>query len=153
MDGVRKLQAVVVIAATNRPDLIDAALLRPGRFDRLIYVGLPNESARLEILVLHTARMPLANDVSLHQLAADTAGYSGAELAAICREAAQTALYERLDSVQVAGAHFASALTVIRPRTSPGMLAFFERFSVAAAPIAAAGDSCEKARCQSSEGR
>lgn len=74
---------------------------RAGRFDRLIYVGLPNESARLEILVLHTARMPLANDVSLHQLAADTAGYSGAELAAICREAAQTALYERLDSVQV----------------------------------------------------
>lgn len=64
-------------------------------------MGLPDEDARVEILRLHTARMPLAPDVSLQELAIDTAGYSGAELAALCREAAQTALYERLDSIQV----------------------------------------------------
>ena len=82
MDGIQPLRAVLVVAATNRPDLIDAALLRPGRFDRLIHVGLPDETGRAQILAIHTRAMPLAPDVSLGELAAETAGYSGAELAA-----------------------------------------------------------------------
>jgi len=128
MDGVRRLQSVVVVAATNRPDLIDAALLRPGRFDRLIYVGLPTLSSRGEILRVHTSRMPLAPDVSLAKLAESTDGYSGAELAALCREAAQAALHETLESLQVTGSHFAAALATVRPRTSPETIAFFERY-------------------------
>jgi len=75
-------QAVLVVAATNRPDLVDAALLRPGRFDRLVHVTLPDATARAQILHIHTRRMPLAPDVALAALAERSDGYSGAELAA-----------------------------------------------------------------------
>jgi len=133
MDGVRLLKSVVVIAATNRPDLIDPALLRPGRFDRLIYVGLPDEDARREILALHTKKMPLGADVSLAELAKATAGYSGAELAAVARESAQLALHEHLDTLEVGGRHFRAALDAVRPRTSAETTAFFQRYVAAAA--------------------
>ena len=75
-------QAVLVVAATNRPDVVDAALLRPGRFDRLVHVTLPDAAARAQILHIHTRRMPLAPDVALAALAERSDGYSGAELAA-----------------------------------------------------------------------
>ncbi|MGC9097128.1 MAG: ATP-binding protein, partial [Infirmifilum sp.] len=80
MDGLERLEGVVVIAATNRPDIIDPALLRPGRFDRLIYVPPPDEKARLEIFKVHTKRMPLAEDVDLAELAKRTEGYTGADI-------------------------------------------------------------------------
>jgi transitional endoplasmic reticulum ATPase len=87
MDGLESLQNVMVIAATNRPDILDPAMLRPGRFDRLIYVPAPDEDSRLEILKIYTKDMPLADDVDLNSLARETKGYSGADIASLCREA------------------------------------------------------------------
>jgi len=86
----------VVIAATNRPDILDPALLRPGRFDRLIYVPPPDKQARLEILKVHTRNVPLAEDVILEELAERTEGYTGADLAALVREATLRALREAM---------------------------------------------------------
>jgi transitional endoplasmic reticulum ATPase len=92
MDGIVPLSKVVVIAATNRPDILDPALLRPGRFDRLIYVPPPDKKARLEILKVHTASVPLSSDVNLEVLAEKTEGYTGADLEALVREATMIAL-------------------------------------------------------------
>src|SRR3989449_1092226 len=87
MDGIESLVNVVVIGASNRPDMIDPAILRPGRFDRLIYVPAPDGATRLQILKIHARNMPLAQDVDLDQIASQAAGYSGADLEAVCREA------------------------------------------------------------------
>ncbi|MEM3680370.1 MAG: AAA family ATPase, partial [Metallosphaera sp.] len=92
MDGIVPLSKVVVIAATNRPDIIDPGLLRPGRFDRLIYVPPPDKQARLEILKVHTKSVPLAPDVDLNALADKTEGYTGADLEALVREATMISL-------------------------------------------------------------
>ncbi|MFA4701050.1 CDC48 family AAA ATPase [Pyrococcus kukulkanii] len=97
MDGLVENSGVVVIAATNRPDIIDPALLRPGRFDRLILVPAPDEKARLEIFKVHTRNMPLAKDVDLKELAKRTEGYTGADIAAVCREAAMIAMRRALE--------------------------------------------------------
>ena len=86
LDGLESLHNVVVIAATNRPDIIDPALLRPGRFDRLVQVGLPDQDARRDILKVHLKGKPLANDVDAELLAKRTEGYSGADLGAIVNE-------------------------------------------------------------------
>jgi transitional endoplasmic reticulum ATPase len=115
MDGLERLEGVVVIAATNRPDIIDPALLRPGRFDRLIYVPPPDERARLEILKVHTRKMPLAEDVDLAEIARKTEGYTGADLAAVCKEAALAALREAGKPVGVSKRHFEQALQVVKP--------------------------------------
>ncbi|MDI3475885.1 MAG: transitional endoplasmic reticulum ATPase [Thermococcaceae archaeon] len=96
MDGIQENSGVVVIGATNRPDIIDPALLRPGRFDRLILVPAPDEKARLEIFKVHTRRVPLAEDVSLEELAKRTEGYTGADIAAVVREAAMLAMRRAL---------------------------------------------------------
>ncbi len=92
MDGIEENSGVVVIAATNRPDILDSALLRPGRFDRLILVPAPDEKARLEIFKVHTRNVPLAKDVSLEELAKRTRGYTGADIEAVVREAALNAM-------------------------------------------------------------
>ncbi|KUH33235.1 AAA family ATPase [Thermococcus celericrescens] len=92
MDGIQENSGVVVIAATNRPDIIDPALLRPGRFDRLILVPAPDEKARLEIFKVHTRNVPLAEDVKLEELAKRTEGYTGADIEAVVREAAMLAM-------------------------------------------------------------
>jgi transitional endoplasmic reticulum ATPase len=94
MDGLESLHNVVVIAATNRPDIIDRALLRPGRFDRMIEIGAPDEASRLEILKIHTANRPLSEDVDLQDLAKRTEKYTGADLAAISNEAVMLAIRE-----------------------------------------------------------
>ncbi|QDA31829.1 CDC48 family AAA ATPase [Thermococcus indicus] len=96
MDGIQENSGVVVIAATNRPDIIDPALLRPGRFDRLILVPAPDEKARLEIFKVHTRNVPLAEDVSLEELAKRTEGYTGADIEAVVREAAMLAMRRAL---------------------------------------------------------
>ncbi|MEJ2779302.1 CDC48 family AAA ATPase [Stygiolobus sp. RP850M] len=96
MDGIEKLENVVVIAATNRPDILDPALLRPGRFDRLIYVPPPDKKARLEILKVHTKNVPLAEDVTLEEIAEKTEGYTGADLSALVREATLRAIREQM---------------------------------------------------------
>ena len=115
MDGIQPLQNVVVIAATNRPDIIDPALLRPGRFDRIIFVPPPDKKARLEIFKIYTRNMPLAEDVDLEKLAEKTEGYTGADIAALCREAAIIALREEFKKKPVEMRHFEEALKKIQP--------------------------------------
>lgn len=108
MDGFKANSGVVIMAATNRPEILDPALVRPGRFDRQIQVTLPTEPGRLQILQIHTRNMPLADDVKLERLAKVTAGFSGAELANIANEASLLAI--RHDSDKVAMSDFDLAI-------------------------------------------
>jgi transitional endoplasmic reticulum ATPase len=101
MDGLITLQNVVVIAATNRPDILDPALIRPGRFDRLIYVPAPDAESRLAIIEIYTEDMPLDKDVDLMLLQRNTKGYSGADIRAMCSEAAMNALRRRVKTVSM----------------------------------------------------
>ncbi len=135
MDGIEPLTNVVVIAATNRPDILDPALLRPGRFDRLIYVPPPDKKARLEILKIHTRKMPLAEDVDLEVIAEKTEGYTGADLEALCREAAMLAVRENLEktgkpaSTEVHMRHFEKAMQVIQPSLTPEDIRRYEKLA------------------------
>ncbi|UNQ74257.1 CDC48 family AAA ATPase [Infirmifilum sp. NZ] len=129
MDGLERLEGVVVIAATNRPDIIDPALLRPGRFDRLIYVPPPDEKARLEIFKVHTRRMPLAEDVDLAELAKRTEGYTGADIEVLVREAGLIALRENINTDKVHMRHFEEALKKVRPSLTPDIIKFYESWN------------------------
>ena len=100
---------IVIIGATNRPDMLDTALLRPGRFDRIILTSVPDFQSRLEIFKVHTASMPL-KDVDIEELSAKTEGYVGADIEAVCREAAILALRESISSKIVTMKHFEDAL-------------------------------------------
>lgn len=120
MDGLEELEDVAIIAATNRPDILDAGLMRPGRFDRHIKVDLPNEDTRLSIFKVHTESMPLADDVSLEKLAKQTDGYVGADIEAVCREAAMLTLRNNLDAENVPYKYFKEALEKVKPSNSPG---------------------------------
>ncbi len=119
MSGIEELEGVAVIATTNRPDIIDPALLRPGRFDKVIYVPAPDQKGRLEILKVHTRDMPLDKDVNLEKIAKQTNGYSGADLEALCREAAMFALREAMkenkEAKKITMKHFEEALKKIKP--------------------------------------
>ncbi len=128
MDGLEELSDVVVIAATNRPDIIDPALLRPGRFDRIIVVPPPDKKARLEIFKIHTKKMPLAKDVDLEKLAEMTEGYSGADIEAVCREAALSALRENLKAKEVKMKHFEEVLKKIKPSLTNVNVKAYEEF-------------------------
>jgi transitional endoplasmic reticulum ATPase len=114
MDGLEELQDVVVIATTNRPDMIDTALLRPGRFDRIILAPVPDEKTRAEIFNVHTKPMPLKN-VKIEQLAQKTEGYVGADIEAVCREAAILALRKNIKAAVITMKDFEEALQVVRP--------------------------------------
>ncbi|MGC1122378.1 MAG: CDC48 family AAA ATPase [Candidatus Methanofastidiosia archaeon] len=109
VDGIEKLERVTVIAATNRPDLLDPALLRPGRFDSLIEIPMPDEEARVAIFKVHTRDMPLKN-VDIKELAKRTEDFSGADIAAVCREAGMFAIRENIDAEIVEMKHFEQAL-------------------------------------------
>jgi len=115
LDGLEKLENIVVIAATNRPDLIDSALLRPGRFDRLVLVPAPDKKARLEIFKIHTRGMPLAKDVDLGELAAGTGGYAGSDIASLCREAAMLVLRKDIKGKEVRMEYFRKAMEKVNP--------------------------------------
>jgi transitional endoplasmic reticulum ATPase len=115
MDGLKELNDVVVLAATNRPDLIDPGLLRPGRFDRIISTTIPNKAARLVILNIHTKNMPLAKDVDLEKLAGFTEHFAGSDIEALCREAAMLALRKNLNIKNIAMEHFEEALKKVKP--------------------------------------
>lgn len=128
MDGLEELHGVVVIGATNRPDILDPALLRPGRFDRLVYVKPPDRKSRLAIFKIHTRNMPLAEDVDLEELAEITEGYVGADIEAICREAVMLALREDPNAEKVEMRHFLEAMKKIKPSVNETMLSFYERF-------------------------
>jgi len=127
MDGLEELQNVVVIGATNRPTLIDPALLRPGRFDELIYVGVPDTAGRRRILAIHTEGMPLADDVDLEKIAQRTERFTGADLEDLVRRAGLTALRRGLDTGNVTMADFEVALGETRASVTPEMLEEYDR--------------------------
>jgi transitional endoplasmic reticulum ATPase len=141
MDGLEELRNVIIIAATNRPDIIDSALLRPGRFDRLLFVPPPDLEARRQIFKIHTRKTPLADDVSLDELARRTNGYTGADIASVANTSVMLALREhiskakdpedakkRAKGLKVAKRHFDEALQKIKPMSTEE-LKMYERFS------------------------
>lgn len=127
MDGLEDLNNVLVIGATNRPDMLDPGLLRPGRFDKILLVGAPEEEGRLGILNIHTKNMPLARDVNLKDFAKNTIGYTGADLEALVREAAMLALRESKEAKQVRKKHFIEALKKIKPSVSKPTLEVYKK--------------------------
>ena len=129
MDGLEELQSVVVIGATNRPNLVDPALLRPGRFDELVYVGVPDAAGRARILAIQTEKMPLADDVDLHAIARRTERYTGADLEDVVRRAGLVALRESLGNDAVTQAHFDTALTESRASVTAEMEAEYRQMS------------------------
>uniref|UniRef100_A0A182Y5R1 AAA+ ATPase domain-containing protein n=1 Tax=Anopheles stephensi TaxID=30069 RepID=A0A182Y5R1_ANOST len=128
MDGVSVLKDVRIVAATNRPDLIDRALMRPGRLDRIVYVRLPDEAAREEIFRIKLKSIPTAADVDVAELVRRTAGCSGSEIEAICQEAALKGLECSFDVREIGWTQFEHALEVVRPRTSPDLLRLYEQY-------------------------
>ncbi|XP_035181951.1 ATPase family protein 2 homolog [Oxyura jamaicensis] len=125
MDGIEQLKDVTILAATNRPDMIDKALLRPGRIDRIIYVPLPDAATREEIFKIHFRSMPVSEEVCLVELVQHTHKYSGAEITAVCREAALLALQEDINAKFIMGRHFRYALTVVTPRIPDSLIQFY----------------------------
>jgi len=119
IDGLQELNDVIVIAATNRPDILDPALLRPGRFDRLVLVPVPDEKARLNILKIHTKNMPLNKDVELEILADKTQNFVGADVESLCREAAILALRKDITAKQVSMKNFNEALKKVKSSITP----------------------------------
>jgi transitional endoplasmic reticulum ATPase len=128
MDGLEDLADVVIIAATNRPDIIDPAIMRPGRFDRIIVTPPPDEGARLEVFKVHTKAMPLTKEVDLKDLAKETEGYSGADIEAVCREAGLSALREDIEAKEVTKKNFKKALEKVKPSLSKRDTEIYKRF-------------------------
>ena len=127
MDGLETLKDVVIIAATNRPNLLDPAIIRPGRFDRLVYVGAPDRKGRVMIFKIHTKNTPLAEDVDLDNLASVTDGYVGADIEAVCREAVMIALRENFNIEKIEMRHFREALKKVKPTISENIAQFYEK--------------------------
>jgi transitional endoplasmic reticulum ATPase len=123
LDGVESLRDVVVIGATNRPDLVDPAMLRPGRLERLVYAPPPDAEARGLILRAAAKTVPLAEDVDLAEVGRQTDGYSAADCAALVREAALTAMRESMAATTVTAAHVEAALSTVRPSLDPAQVA------------------------------
>ena len=129
IDGIETLQNVLVIAATNRPDILDPAVLRPGRFDRLIYVPSPDFESLKEIFKIHTEGMPLSHDVEINELARKAQGYSGADIEAICREAAMNSLREDVEATEVTRRDFDVALERVGPSITAEDDMWYQKFS------------------------
>jgi len=127
MDGLVPLNNVVVLAATNRPDIVDPALMRPGRFDRIIYVPPPDKDSRKQIFQVHLRKVPLANDVDIDRLADLTEGYTGADIAAVVREAVFAKLREKLEPGPVEWRHFQQALKKVKPSLTREDVARYEQ--------------------------
>ncbi|MHA2314992.1 MAG: CDC48 family AAA ATPase [Candidatus Hermodarchaeia archaeon] len=121
IDGIQSLKDIVVLAATNRPDLLDPAMLRPGRFDRHILVPAPDEKARKQIFEIYTREMPITKDVKIDELVRLSENFAGSDIAACCREAALAALEESMDSSKVTRKHFLKAIEEINPTVTPEM--------------------------------
>jgi transitional endoplasmic reticulum ATPase len=129
IDGLESMEGVVVIAATNRPDIIDPGLLRPGRFDRLVLIRTPDKKARLEIFKIHTKGMPLDKDVNIEDLADFCENYSGADIEALCREAAMIAIREGDKAKKVKRIHFENAMDSVRASITPDIIKFYNKIS------------------------
>nr|KAF6402554.1 spermatogenesis associated 5 [Rousettus aegyptiacus] len=128
IDGIEQLRDVTILAATNRPDRIDKALMRPGRIDRIVYVPLPDAATRREIFNLQFHSMPISQDVDLDQLILRTDTYSGAEIIAVCREAALLALEEDIQANCIMRRHFTQALSTVTPRIPESLRRFYEDY-------------------------
>ncbi len=126
IDGLETMEGVVVIAATNRPDILDRALLRAGRFDRLVLIPAPDKKARLEILKIHTREMPLDN-VNLEELAGKLDGYAGADIENLCREAAMIAVRESKAADKITSKHFEEAMKTVKPSIDDELMELYER--------------------------
>lgn len=129
IDGLELAQGVLVLGATNRPHFIDSALMRPGRFDQVLYVPPPDQEGRSEILQVHTRNMKLGKDVNLLVIASKTDLFTGAELAGLCCEAGMAALREDLSADTVYRRHFASAMRVIKPSLTTEEIFCYANFS------------------------
>ncbi|UGT45962.1 AAA family ATPase [Nocardia yamanashiensis] len=129
LDGVEPLRDVVVVGATNRPDLIDPALTRPGRLERLVFVPPPDAAARAEILRTAAKSVPLARGVNLKKLAAELDGYSAADCAALLREAALTAMRRNVDAATVTAADMTAARSAVRPSLDPDQVESLRKFA------------------------
>ena len=124
LDGVLVIEGVIVIAATNRPEMIDPALLRSGRFERVLHVPPPDEASIKEILKIHTAEMPLGK-FDLSSFAKSLNGYTGADIEAVCREAALIAM--RAGRKSISSKHFDEAVNRVRPTVTPDMMQYYEK--------------------------
>ncbi|GAA6055469.1 hypothetical protein JCM3770_002843 [Rhodotorula araucariae] len=128
MDGIEELNGVVVVAATNRPDVIDPALMRPGRLDRILYVSPPDLEARKHIFRIQFAKMAVHDEVNVDELAALTDGCSGAECTSICQDAALTAMNEDMNTPNVRREHFVQAAQSVRRRITPEVIQEYEEW-------------------------
>jgi len=126
LDGIETLENVVVIAATNRPDILDPAVLRPGRFDRLIYVPAPDQKTLEQIFKIYTASMPLDKTVNIQDLTRMAVGYSGADVEAVCREAALNALRRNAEAKEVSADDFTAAMENIKSSITPDMETWYQ---------------------------
>jgi transitional endoplasmic reticulum ATPase len=127
IDGLESMEGVVVLGATNKPDMLDAALLRPGRFDRLLLTPAPDRKSRIEIFKIHTKRMPLSKNVSLDELSDKTEGFSGADIEGLCREAAMLALREDIKATAVGKSHFERAMIDMSPSITKDLMNHYKR--------------------------
>ena len=127
LDGLEEMENVMVVGATNRPDMIDSALIRSGRFDRLVMIGEPDVHGREEIFCIHTEDVPLARDVNLRELAEMTEGFVGSDIESIAREAALHALRKDNDANEVDMSHFREAMKTVRPTITTEILDYYDR--------------------------
>jgi len=130
MDGLEELRGVVVIGATNRPDIIDPALLRPGRFDEMIMVPVPGLESRRKIFRVHLQKMPLAGDVDIEEMVKLTEQYTGADIAAVVRKAGRLALREDMQTEEVSQKHFLTALLEIGPSVTPDTMKYYAKLGM-----------------------
>ncbi|MBW0480769.1 hypothetical protein O181_020484 [Austropuccinia psidii MF-1] len=128
IDGIEELNGVLVLAATNRPDVIDKALMRPGRLDRILYVGPPDQESRKEIFKINFKKMSVAEDVNIDTLAEMTEGCTGAELVSICQDAAMNAMQKNFDAQFVQFEDLYDSIKCVRKRTTPEVLEMFEKW-------------------------
>jgi len=129
MDGLTGLKNVVVIAATNRPELLDMALMRGGRFDRIIEIPVPDEKTRAEIFKLHTKSMPVAKGVDVSEFAKKTDGYTGADIENVCREAGMAAIRRGINVDKVEGKDFEEALVTVKPSVTKSYVEKIKKFA------------------------
>ncbi len=127
LDGLEELRGVIVIGATNRPDIIDPALLRPGRFDEMILVPVPDEKTRLEVFKVHTKKMAVASDVDIKKLVEITEDFTGADIAAVCKKAGRFAMRENINAEKVRHAHFLAAVDETGPSVTSDIMGYYEK--------------------------
>ncbi|MFW9895183.1 MAG: CDC48 family AAA ATPase [Candidatus Thorarchaeota archaeon] len=128
LDGLEVMKDIVVIAATNRPDILDPALIRPGRIDRILLVPAPDKRAKIEILKIFTKEMPLASNINIEKLVEFTEGFSGADIETWCREAAMIALRENIRAIKVTADHFSHAIKDMHPTLTKEITEWYEKF-------------------------